>query len=71
MGADHHLQRLGVVHDRTQRLTELMGNRAASAPTSSSPIGIGSEREVPSAILFGPLPCAALVQESGNQERSA
>ena len=66
---DHHLQRLGVVHDRTERLTELMSNRAGQRRHRLAATGVGGERQVPPALDLGPLPCAALVQEPDDQER--
>ena len=69
IGGDHHLKRLGVVHDRTEGLTELMGNRAGQRRHRLAATGVGGERQVPPAVDLGPLPCAALVQEPDDQER--
>ena len=69
IGGDHHLKRLGVVHHRAERLTELMGNRARQRRHRLAAIGVGGERQVPPAVDLGPLPCAALVQEPDDQER--
>ena len=69
IGGDHHLQRLGVVDHRAERLTELMGNRARQRRHRLAATGVGGERQVPPALDLGPLPCAALVQEPDDQER--
>ena len=68
-GDDHHLKRLGVVHHRAEGLTELVGNRAGQRRHRLAATGVGGERQVPPALDLGPLPCAALVQESDNQQR--
>ena len=69
VGADHHLQRLGVVDHRAEGLTELMRNRARQRRHRLTAIGVRGERQVPAAVQLGPLPRAALVQESDNQQR--
>ncbi len=69
IGGDHHLQRLRVVHHRTERLTELVGDRARQRRHRLAAAGVGGERQVPPALDLGPLPCAALVQEPDDQQR--
>ena len=66
---DHHLQRLGVVHDRTERLTELMSNRAGQRRHRLAATRVSGERQVPPAVALGTLPRAPLVQEPGYQQR--
>ena len=69
VGRDHHLKRLGVVHDRTERLPELMPYRSSQRRDRLAAIGVGGESQVPPAFDLGALPCAALVQEQRDQER--
>ena len=69
IGGDHHLQRLGVVHHRTEGLTELMCDRAGQRRHRRAATGVSGECQVPPAVDLGPLPCAALEQEPDDQER--
>ena len=69
LGADDHLQRLSVVNHRAEGLTELMGNRVRQDGHRLSATGVGRDREVSAAVQLGPLPGAALVEETDNQQR--
>ena len=46
-----------------------MRDRAGQRRHRLTAAGVGGERQVPSAVQLGPLPCAALVQEADNQKR--
>ena len=69
IAADHRLKRLRVVHHRTERLTELVRNRARERRHRLAPAGVSGERQVPAALHLGPLPGTPLVQQPDNQER--
>ena len=69
VGCDHHLQRLGVVHHRTERLSELMSYRGGQRRHRLAATGVGGESQVSPALDLGAPPCAALVQEPDDQER--
>ena len=69
IGRHHDLQRLGVVHEGREGLAELMSNRARQRRHRLAATRVGGKGQVPPALDLGPLPCAALVQEPGNQER--
>ena len=60
IGRSHHLQRLGVVHHRTERLSELMSNRGSQGGHRLAATGVGGEHQVSPAVDLGPLPCATL-----------
>ena len=60
LAVDHHLQRLGVVHHRTERLSELMSNRGSQGGHRLAATGVGGEHQVFPAVDLGPLPCATL-----------
>ena len=69
IGGDHHPTRLGVVDHRGERLTELMSDRTGQRRHRLTAAGVGGERQVPPALDLGPSACAALIQESDDQER--
>ena len=69
IGGDHHPTRLGVVDHRAERLSEFMGNRTRQRRHREATTGVGGERQVVPALEFGPSSCAALIEQSDDQER--
>jgi hypothetical protein len=68
LGGDHQLKRLGIVHYRTEGLTELMCNRVSERRHGLAATGVSGECQAPPAVDLGPLPGAALKQQPSNQE---
>jgi len=69
IGGNHLLQGMGVVNHRAERLTELMRDRICQRRHRLTAVGISGERQIPSAVQLGPLPCAPLIEEADNEKR--
>ena len=69
IGRDHLLKRLGVVHDPTEGLSELMCNRAGQRRHRGPATDVSRECQVPPAVDLGSLPRATLEQQPDNQQR--